>query len=298
MKIGYPCINNSIGCTANKTFRLANYSEDLLKQKVKENLECLKKTLEYNLENGLMFFRIGSGLVPFASHKICKFDWRKEFKKEFQKIGDFIKKNNFRISMHPDQFVLINAKDNKIVERSFAELEYHCDVLDLMGLDKTAKIQIHVGGAYGEKEKAAERFIRNYKKLPEKIKKRLCIENEERLYCLKDCLGISKKIGIPIIFDFFHHILYNEGENILESLKLVEKTWKKKDGIPMTDYSSQKKNERFGSHAESIDLKNFKKILKEINDSKVDIDIMLEIKDKEKSALNALKEVRKHFKLS
>lgn len=195
MKIGYPCINISIGCTANKTFRLASYSEELFKQKIGENLACLRKTLKYNVKKGLLFFRIGSGLVPFASHEICKFNWQEGFKKEFQEIGELIKKNHIRISMHPDQFVLINSPKDEIVKRSFAELEYHCGVLDLMGLDETAKVQIHVGGVYGEKDKSLGRFVENYKKLPKKVKRRLCIENDERMYSLKDCLKISKKLG-------------------------------------------------------------------------------------------------------
>jgi len=74
MKIGYPCINNSVGCTANKTFRLRNYSEEKLIEKVRANLACLQKILEYNLKNNSLFFRIGSDLVPFASHPVCKFN--------------------------------------------------------------------------------------------------------------------------------------------------------------------------------------------------------------------------------
>jgi UV DNA damage endonuclease len=61
--------------------------------------------------------------------------------------------------MHPDQFVLINAKDESIVERSISELDYHCDVLDLLGLDETAKVQIHVGGVYGDKSESMKRFV-------------------------------------------------------------------------------------------------------------------------------------------
>ncbi len=275
-------------CTPNMTFRLSNYSEILLKEKISSNLDCLKKTLEYNVKNRLFFFRIGSGLIPFASHEVCKFNWREEFKEKFKKIGSFIKKNHIRISMHPDQFVLINSSKKEIVKRSFAELEYHCDVLDLMELDESAKVQIHVGGVYGDKASAIKRFIENYKILSENVKKRLCIENEERMYSLKDCLEIHEKIGIPIIFDFFHHSLNNHGEKIFEGLKLVKETWKKRDGIPIADYSSQKKEGRFGAHTESIDLEDFKKTLNEIKISGVDIDIMLEIKDKEKSGLRAL----------
>lgn len=98
-----------------------------------------------------------------------------------------------------------------------------------------------------------------------------------------------QKVGIPVIFDFFHHSLNNNQETFSQSLKLVKRTWKKKDGIPMTDYSSQRKSGRVGAHTESIDLRDFENILKEVKKSKIEIDMMLEIKDKEKSAEMALK---------
>jgi len=287
MKIGYPCINNRIGCTANKTFRLASYSEERLKKTIKANLECLQKILEYNVSKGMLFFRIGSPLVPFASHPVCKFNWQNHFKKEFKKIGNYIKKNKMRISMHPDQFVLINALKKSIVKKSIKELAYHCQVLDLLELDASAKVQIHVGGVYENKEKSIKRFVKEYKKLPTFIKKRLAIENDHHMYSLKDCFYIHKKIGIPIIFDSFHHECYNNGESLKQAINLANKTWKKKDGCLMIDYSNQKKGERKGTHTENINIKKFTEFIKETK--ALNLDIMLEIKDKEKSALKAIK---------
>jgi UV DNA damage endonuclease len=286
MKIGYPCINRSIGCTANTTFRLANYSEERLKESVGNNLRCLKKILEWNFSKGFMFFRISSDLVPFASHEVCKFDWGKHFRKEFKEIGDFMKEKGMRISMHPDQFVLINALDERIVERSVRELDYHCKVLDLMGLDSGAKVQIHVGGVYGDKEKATKRFVERYKKLPVRIKKRLAVENDDRLYSLKDCLEIHSKTGVPIIFDNFHHECLNEGEKMRDAVLLAGETWGKGDGVLMMDYSSQEPGARKGKHRESVDLKHFRKFYREIEG--IELDLMLEIKDKEASAARVL----------
>ncbi len=286
MKIGYPCINRSIGCTANSTFRLANYSETNLLEKVSNNLDCLIKILKYNLDNNLLFFRISSDLIPFASHQICKFNWQDYFKERFREIGDFIIENEIRISMHPDQFVLINSNKEDVIKRSIEDLKWHCKVLDLMRLNKTAKVQIHVGGVYGDKNSAIEKFIDSYTKLPHFIKKRLVIENDDKSYSLKDCLSVSKKTGAPVVFDSFHHSCLNNGESASEAIKLVKNTWKKQDGIPMTDYSSQAPNERAGKHAPHIDIENFSKYIRETRES--DFDIMLEIKDKEKSALKAI----------
>ena len=285
MRLGYPCINRSLGCTANSTFRLASYSRDLLIEKVANNLNCLERILEFNAEHGLLFFRISSDIVPFASHPVCKVDWAKHFSKDFQRIGRFIKKHGMRISMHPDQFVLINALDKGIVRRSVAELVYHARVLDAMKLDITARIQIHVGGVYGDKEKAIGRFVHEYKKLPAAVKRRLAVENDDKLYSLADCLVVHRKTGVPIIFDSFHHECLNNGEPLRKAVQSASRTWKKRDGVLMMDYSSQKKGARKGTHTEHISLPNFKKFLQATRG--LDFDLMLEIKDKEKSALKA-----------
>ena len=287
MRIGYPCINTTIGCKSNRTFRLKSYSEERLIETVENNLNCLLQILRFNLKHNILFFRITSDLVPFASHPICQFNWQEYFKKTFKAIGDYIKSHDMRISMHPDQFTIINSVDNKVFENSLRELTYHAQVLDLMKLDTSAKIQIHVGGVYGDKEKSMKRFIERFEKLDEIIKRRLVIENDERRYRLEDCLQINAETGIPVLFDIFHHEVNNSGETIREAFDTFTKTWKKKDGIPMVDYSSQQIGELKGKHADSIDLEHFKKLLEET--SPLDFDIMLEIKDKEKSALKAIK---------
>ncbi|MFA4850775.1 MAG: UV DNA damage repair endonuclease UvsE, partial [Methanoregula sp.] len=286
MRIGYPCINRSIGCTASHTFRLASYTDERLEETVKENLVCLKKILEYNREHGMLFFRITSDLVPFASHPICTFPWQEHFAEEFRRIGKFIRHHGFRISMHPDQFVLLNAPDTSVFQRSIADLVYQAQVLDLMGLDRSAKVQVHVGGVYGNKQASMERFSEKYEQLEPVIKNRLVIENDERLYTISDCLVIHERTGIPVIGDSFHHALNNRGELFVDQLKNLGATWNVHDGIPMIDYSSQEPGKRMGAHAEHIVPEDFRQFLNETRTA--DFDIMLEIKDKEKSALSAL----------
>jgi len=187
--------------------------------------------------------------------------------------------------MHPDQFVLINSPKEDVFERSLAELLYHCDVLDLMGLGPSAKLQIHVGGAYGDKRASMKRFSERYHRLPPRLKKRLVIENDDILYTAEDCLELSAETGIPVLFDVFHHSINRAYMTARDALERCARTWKKEDGILMTDYSSQKKNQRPGTHADSIRLHDFKRFLALSN---ADFDIMLEIKDKEASALKAV----------
>ena len=288
MKIGYPCINTSIQRHHTSTFRLASYSEMRLIQTVRDNLAHLEKILKFNVENRLLFFRISSDLVPFASHPICKFDWVYHFKSEFEQLGEYIKANNIRISMHPDQFVILNSSNEKVTENSINELKYHCNILDAMELDQTAKVQIHVGGVYGDKPSAIKKFIECYSTLSEAIKKRIAIENDDHLFNLKDCLEIHQQTGIPIIFDIFHHECFNYSkESIIQAIKKASLTWKVKDGLPMLDYSTQSKGERKGKHAATLDPLLFCNFIMETQ--RFDFDVMLEIKDKEKSALAALK---------
>ncbi len=109
-------------------------------------------------------------MIPFASNPVCKTDWCNHFKSQFKEIGEFIKENRIRISIHPNQFVILNSKQERIVENSIRELQYHSKLLDEMKLSFDAKIQIHVGGIFGNKETAKDDFINNYNKLEEQLR--------------------------------------------------------------------------------------------------------------------------------
>ena len=286
MRIGYPCINWTIGCKGDRTFRLRSYSDKRLIDTVGNNITCLSEMLKFNVKHQILFFRITSDIVPFASHPVCRFDWQKHFEKQFEAIGDFIRQHEMRISMHPDPFILINPIDKKILERSHRELAYNTEILDLMGLDTSAKIQIHIGGVYGDKKRSIQRFISRFEKLEKATKSRLVIENDDKRYGLKDCINIHETIGVPVLFDLFHHEINNRGETISQAFELFTQTWKERDGLPMVDYSSQERGKIKGRHAEAIDLDHFKNFLEMTKP--FDFDLMLEIKDKEKSAVKAV----------
>ena len=193
-----------------------------------------------------------------------------------------------RISIYPDQFVILNSKNDIVIENSFRELRYHADLLESMNLSLDAKIQIHIGGIYDNKSVAKGRFIKIFKTLDENLKNRIIIENDDRLYALKDCLEINKQTDIPIVFDTFHHeCLYNK-ENTANALVFASNTWKHSfDGSPIIDYGSESTGERKGKHTNTINKNHFvysyNQIKKIHKDYSIDFDIMLEIKDKENS---------------
>tara|TARA_B110000014_G_scaffold254611_1_gene235393 strand:- start:2586 stop:3482 length:897 start_codon:yes stop_codon:yes gene_type:complete len=293
MKIGYPCINRNVGCSSNKKFRLSNFTEKKFNETIKNNLDCLEKIITYNIENDMLFLRISSETIPFASHEICNLDWKKTFKRELKSIGKKLKKNNFRVSMHPGQFTLLNSINKEIIKKSLLELKYHADFLDAMNLDTSAKIQIHVGGVYGDKNAAIERFIETFNIMSANIKSRLVIENDDYHYSIHDCLKINKATKIPIILDNLHLECLNNGESLIEAYQMIKYTWHGKHGIPMLDYSSQERNARKGKHAEHIDSEHFKNFINIMGDQ--EFDLMFEIKDKEESVLKAQKIMLRHY---
>jgi UV DNA damage endonuclease len=148
-----------------------------------------------------------------------------------------------------------------------------------------------VGGLYGDRESALARFIEVYGSLSEDLRGRLVIENDDRLFSLRDCLTIHGKTGIPVLFDTFHHECLNHGESLSDGLRLALTTWGAKDGPLMVDYSTQERGQRTGSHANTLDSRDFKRFLLETKG--IDFDLMLEIKDKERSAVRALEIARK-----
>jgi UV DNA damage endonuclease len=121
--------------------------------------------LNFNKINNIYFFRISLGIIPFAAHPVCHVDWSKVFEVKLKEIGDFISKNNTRVSMHPDHFIILNSKSKDVVINSIRELQYHCSLLDSMKLPTSAKIQIHGGGVHGDKKKAKKDLINNFNEL-------------------------------------------------------------------------------------------------------------------------------------
>jgi len=290
-RIGYACINLSTGIPLNRTCRLANASEQKLLELVKSNIDGLEKVLHWNVENNIFHFRISSDIIPFASHEVNKIEWWKVFSEELSSIGKYIEENNIRVAMHPSQIVNINSPRPEVVESSVKELDWHVKLLDSMGLPLSHKVVFHTGGVYGDKSAAMKRFVKVYKTFPENLKSRLTLENDDKSYNVRDVIKINQETGIPLVFDNLHHSVLNEGtpedKDIESILKIFFATWNKDKEIPDIHYSSQKQNARPGSHAESIDIKEFQTFYNQFKH--FEFDIMLETKDKDISALKVIK---------
>jgi UV DNA damage endonuclease len=186
--------------------------------------------------------------------------------------------------MHPGQYTVLNSPNEEVVQRAVDDLNYHARVLDSLSVGTKNKIVLHIGGVYGEKSAATERFRMNYTKLPEQVKRRLVIENDDKCYSIDEVLLIGQELDIPVVFDNLHHAVNpGPGGSDCEWIAACRKTWREGDGIQKIHYSQQAAGKTRGSHAESIRLLSFLDFCKALPDD--DLDIMLEVKDKNLSAV-------------
>lgn len=286
-RIGYACQNLDISSNAYKTIRVANFNDVKVREIIKHNLRVLEETIDYNIENGIRLFRVTSSLIPFASNKkIMKLDWQNEFKNEFRRIKEKILNNDIRISMHPGQYVVLNSPNENTVSRSIEELNYHLQVIQSLGGNKTSKMIIHIGGVFKDKTKSIHHFIDIVNnRLTADIKEHLVIENDDKLYNIEDVLYISSMTRLPVVFDNLHNEI-NQGPSKYDNRTILNKiqlTWKKEDGRLKIHYSQQAENKRIGAHTSTIEASKFLEFFNPLKD--LEFDIMLEVKDKNRSAV-------------
>lgn len=288
MSIGYACIAVGVANTGMKHCLIKNASQTKLCDLITSNLESLDTIINYNIKQGIKLFRISSDLIPFGSHPANTIRWWELYEQKLESIGEKIKNSKMRVSMHPGQYTVLNSPNNEVVDRAIKDLEYHSKVLDCLNTGSDNKIILHIGGVYGDKAPSIERFISNYQRLSDSVKNRLVIENDDKSYHISDVLGISQLLEIPVIFDNLHHEVNppNLDEPINYWIAQCNLTWKKKDGNQKIHYSQQNHEKKPGSHSESINSSEFMDFYGNL--LKQDIDIMLEVKDKNLSAIKCI----------
>lgn len=275
---------------------LKNFNEDIFNECVGSNLKDLISILQWNSQNGIHMFRISSDIIPFGSHSINNIKWWRTFKEELLECGKLIKANDIRVSMHPGQYTVLNSPREEVGEKSIADLEYHCRFLDAMEVDYKNKIVLHVGGVYGNKISAMEVFKSNFGKLSDSLKKRLVIENDDKSYTIEEVLDICRDLGIPAVFDNLHHKLNPCSLELEEIITAVKNTWKTEDGPVKLHYSDQDMEKKGGAHSKTINTKNFLSYMESIKN--LDADVMLEVKDKEISAIKCVCALSEKLKTS
>ncbi len=295
-RLGYVAMTLSLeNCSPSGTVTYAVYSKlkDEPARKVrlervsKLNIDNTLRILKYNRAMDIQVYRLTSKLIPLATHsELAGWDYHIQFAEQFRQLGDYVKENNFRISAHPDHFTILNPIKPEVLQASINDLDYHVRLYEAMGLDDYKyKLVLHVGGLYGNKCSSIERFKDNFVKLPDKIRKRIIIENDDKCFTAAEVLKLCQDLETPMVLDVHHHKCANNGEKLLDLLPDIYKTWDGEPFPPKVHFSSPKSEKEFRSHADYIDFADFMEFLNITKQVNRDIDIMLEAKMKDKALL-------------
>lgn len=282
-KIGYCCINETLakeGISTNSHIRKKNFTLDKASDIALGNVKNLKKIIDWNRGKGVELFRISSQLFPFADHE--EIGYTIDVLKDSTEIKEILRSCNFgRLTMHPDAFVCLASPKPDVVNRSIKNIEMHREIGETIGVSDFV-INIHVGGMYHDNPKVvAARFNAAFKRLSKQAQAWLTIENDDKKSLWspnKLHRHIFQETGTPIVFDFHHHRICNDGESTEDALNLVKTTWK--SGIvPLVHYSEGRDRELDRAHSDKI---------LELPSSNFEIDVEVEAKGKELAILDFL----------
>lgn len=223
------------------------------------NAEALQASLQFCADNGIGCFRINSQILPVKTHAECGYDTSNlpdanEIVQRFKACGEFACNHVIRTCFHPDQFVVLNSPRPDVVDRSLAELEYQAEVAEWVGADV---VNIHGGGAYGDKPEALARFARNVNRLSDRARSRLTIENDDTTYTPSDLLPLCRAEGIPLVYDVHHHRCNQDHLSVEEATERAIETWNRQPMFHLSSPIEGWKGPKPQRHHDFIDVRDF-----------------------------------------
>ena len=252
-----------------------------------ENMEGLRKVVLYNKQNDISYYRLSHHFIPFSTFDKVHFSYKRKYKNNLHEFGTFFKENHIRIEMHTDPYCIINSISDSIVLKSIDMLKYHEYLYS--SFDYDGDIILHIGSSYPNKEEAIQRFINNFKCIPQKIQQKIILENDDTTYTVDDILYVCNILNIRMVLDY-HHFLCLKGKNIQKYLPDIFHTWKGK--VPTIHYSSPKNKKEFRTHHMYIDYKKFIKFIDILKEFNQDVDIILECKGKDEALFRLIKQLK------
>lgn len=201
------------------------------------NAGALLDALRYCAGQGIGGFRISSQILPLRTHpltgyRVADLPDADQIVAAFRQCGRFARHHGLRLTFHPDQFVLLSSPRPGVTSSSMAELAYQAQVAEWVHADV---INIHAGGGYGDKRAALARLSRALKRVPDRVRKRLTLENDERVYTPRDLLPFCRTEGVPFVYDVHHHRCLPDGYSVAQVTDMAMATW---DREPLFHVSS------------------------------------------------------------
>ena len=298
VRFGYACINMELqedrGIQTSRgmikrTFmqKGISYASELALQNCRDLIEVIK----WNNDHGIKVFRVTSCLFPWASeYNIDDLPDIEEISRALATVGRIAAAGGQRLSLHPGPFNILASDTEKVVQNCITDLLIHQKIMDLMGQpqNRWAKINIHVGAAKGDRERSLETWCRNFERLPDGVKDRLTVENDDKanLYSIKMLYeGIFKRTGVAIVADQHHHECGPQDLSWAEALPMAASTWG--DVRPTCHLSNSRQLE------DSKEAKNAHSdwYYTPFDDCGLDVDVVLEAKMKERALHRYMKEL-------
>ncbi len=254
------------------------------------NADALLAAFQFCNENGIGCFRVNSQILPIKTHPTCGYEVDDlpegdEIVRRFKTCGEFVRNHKLRTCFHPDQFVVLNSQRPDVVDKSVQEIEYQAQISEWIGADV---VNIHGGGAYGDKPKALADFARTLDRLSSRVRSRLTVENDDKTYTPTDLLPICNAESIPLVYDVHHHRCNPDGLTVEQATRKALATW---DREPMFHISSPIegwKGPKPERHHDFIDVKDFPECWR-----RKKITVEVEAKAKEAAVLNLKNELKR-----
>lgn len=223
------------------------------------NANSLLAALEYCAEHGIGCFRVNSQILPIKTHPQHRYEVHElpegeEIQRRFQECGAFARQHDVRTCFHPDQFVVLNSQKPQVVEASIRELEYQSEVAEWIGADV---VNIHGGGAFGDKAKALADFALALDRLSPRARSRITVENDDKIFTPADLLPICRATGIPLVYDVHHHRCHPDDLSEVEATRQALATWNREPlfhlSSPLEGWAGPKPER----HHDYIDVSDF-----------------------------------------
>jgi UV DNA damage endonuclease len=262
-----------------------------LMEVTRQNLAHTKRILYYCAAHEIELYRLSSSIVPLATHPDVEWDFLSPFKEEWRELGSLIKKFGIRASFHPNQFTLFTSPRQEVTDNAVKDMEYHYMMLEYMGVEKQSVINIHIGGTYGDKKAALDKFHENVKTIPPEVKGIMTLENDDKTYNVSETLAACQKEDIPMVLDIHHHEANLSEHPLEEYLEEIFRTWEGRDLVPKIHISSPKSEKAFRSHSDYVDPDFVKPFFKTLKKFGKDVDFMIEAKHKDLAMLKLIEDL-------
>jgi UV DNA damage endonuclease len=287
---------------------------------LKTSIEYMHAIFDYLEDTSISMYRISSDFAPYLTHPdLPQFhNQLEESKDELTALGQRAHELNLRLSFHPSQYILLNSPTEKTTQTSLRDIDAQARLLDMMEQGPEAVVVTHVGGVYGERDAARQRFVDRFKLLSEPGRRRLVLENDDKSWGVDDVLRIHEATGIRCIFDHQHHNCCNpDGRDVVEACVSMLQTWPQ--GVrPKIHYSSPRLEDRkmmrldkatgkrvagtvaplSTQHADMVDSEVFIPFARAVRDSmkadEVPFDVMCEAKSKDLAVLKLREELARN----